>query len=288
MERHRMTMTESSNDNQVQESGPNLLAEAQGVAEAAAREAGAYLLAHQGSTRVTRVKAERDEQLDTDLEAERIILDRLRATFPTFSILSEEAGLMKGESAYRWIVDPLDGSANYQHGSPLYGVMLALQRRRTVEFGVIYLPVFDELFVARRHATPTRNGKPITVSDIAHPHRAVAHYGDFAKTGNSDTTQYGVELLSRLAESVGRVRMIGSAAVDFAWLACGRADAVIMFDAQLWDRLAGELLVSQAGGVVRHRSGALGLSVTVGSNGDLFDHMNRAVDQPGVHKNEQV
>src|SRR5689334_21640634 len=115
--------------------------------------------------------------------------------------------------------------------------MLALQRRRTVELGMIYLPVFDELFVAERHATPTLNGMPITVSDIAHPHRAVAHYGDFAKTGSSDTTQYGVEVLGRLAESVGRVRMIGSAAVDFAWLACGRADAVIMFDAQLWDRL---------------------------------------------------
>lgn len=283
-----MTMTESSTDDQVQDSGPNLLAEAQEVAEAAAREAGAYLLAHQGNTQVTRVKAERDEQLDMDLEAERIILERLRATFPTFSILSEEAGLMKGESAYKWVVDPLDGSANYQHGSPLYGVMLALQRRRTVELGVIYLPVFDELFVARRHATPTLNGKPIIVSAITHSHRAVVHYGDFAKTGSSDTTAFGVEVLSRLADSVGRIRMIGSAAVDFAWLACGRADALIMFDAQPWDRLAGELLASQAGAVVHHKSGALGLSITIGSNGNLIDHMKQAVDQPGLHENEQV
>jgi myo-inositol-1(or 4)-monophosphatase len=288
MEWHGITMTEPSKDDQVQDSSPSLLAEAQGIAEAASREAGAYLLAHQGTTQVTRIKAERDEQLDTDLEAERIILERLRATFPTFGILSEEAGLMKGESAYKWIVDPLDGSANYQHGSPLYGVMLALQRRRTVELGVIYLPVFDELFVAKRHATPTVNGKPISVSDVTHPHRAVLHYGDFAKTGSTDITQYGIDVLRRLADTVGRVRMIGSAAVDFAWLACGRADALIMFDAQLWDRVAGELLVSQAGGVVRHRSGALGLSVTTGSNGDLFDHMLQAVAQPGAHKNEQV
>src|SRR6185437_5099561 len=108
--------------------------------------------------------------------------------------------------------------------------------------------------------------------------RAVAHYGDFAKTGSSATTHYGGEVLGRLAESVGRVRMIGSAAVDFAWLACGRADAVIMFDAQLWDRLAGELLVSQAGGVVRHKSGALGMSITIGSNGNLFDQIKGAVD----------
>jgi myo-inositol-1(or 4)-monophosphatase len=82
--------------------------------------------------------------------------------------------------------------------------------------------------------------------------------------------------------------MIGSAAVDLAWLACGRADALIIFDTQLWDRLAGELLVSQANGVARHRSSALGMSVTIGSNGDLFEHMMRAVDQPGAQMNEQV
>jgi myo-inositol-1(or 4)-monophosphatase len=118
------------------------------VATEAAREVGTYLLSRRGTAQVQRKKALHDELLDVDLESEARILSALRTAFPNYGLLSEEADADHPEAPCRWVVDPLDGSANYQHGSPLFGVAIALQVQGHTTIGVIYLPVCDELYRA--------------------------------------------------------------------------------------------------------------------------------------------
>ncbi|SRR5258707_2077113 len=119
------------------------------VAEAAAKAAGAYLLQRTGSATIEYEKALHDDLLDVDLEAERIILTRLQIETPDIGILSEEAGQKKAYPNY-WIVDPLDGSANFQHGSPLFAIAIALVMNETTVGGVIHLPAQNENYLSSR------------------------------------------------------------------------------------------------------------------------------------------
>lgn len=227
---------------------PETLALALVTAREAARAAGAYLLAHQGTARIVRQKAPRDALLDADLAAEAIILERIQAAFPDHSILSEEDGTKKGnDTRHCWIVDPLDGSANYQHGSPLFGVAIASAVDDISEVGIIYLPAFNEMYSALRGRGATCNGSSLQVAMPSSLSQAIIHMGDFAKTGKHRDNTSRVTDISALADAAGRVRMVGSAATDFAYIASGRADGLVMHGEQIWDRAAGHLLATEAG-----------------------------------------
>ena len=217
------------------------------IAQVAARQAGRYLTQKLGSAKVEHQKSLHDDLLDADLEAEKIILSILRAETPTIGILSEEAGT-EGEQQHYWIVDPLDGSANFQHGSPTFAVALALVSGQTTVGGVIYLPVRDEMFTASRHEGAYLNGTRIAVSEIATLDEAMAHVGDPVTDSDTTATNEYIADLATLAQQARRVRMIGTAATDLAYVACGRADMLINYAAKPWDIEAGKLLLSEAGG----------------------------------------
>src|SRR5437660_6139903 len=137
------------------------------TAQVAAREAGKYLLQKRGHVRVLTQKALHDTLLDGDVEAESIILRRLKQDFPQAGFLSEEAGSDHREAVEQWTIDPLDGSANFQHGSPYFGVTINLSIARHIVLSVIYLPVFDEMFTAVRGQGARLNGQAIYVSQVA-------------------------------------------------------------------------------------------------------------------------
>lgn len=217
------------------------------IAEDVVREAGTYLLHTLGTAKVAYRKDLRDDVLDADIQAERLIVTRLRKEFPHISILSEEAG-QEGEYEHYWIIDPLDGSANFQHGSPLFGIALALVTQQTTQVGMIYLPTRDEIFVAIRGQGAYLNNTRITVSETATLNEAIIHVGDFTKEGDLDLIKEGLEDVSTVATHVQRIRMIGTAATDLAYIACGRADALINYATTSWDIEAGKLLLLEAGG----------------------------------------
>ncbi len=231
------------------------------IAEAAARQAGAYLLEKLGSAKVEYQKSLRDDLLDADLEAERLILTKLREESPDMGILSEEAG-HEGNHDHYWIVDPLDGSANFQHGSPLFAVAIALVINRTTRGGIIYLPTRDEMFMAIQGQGAYVNGIRISVSEIATLGEAIVHVGDFAKEGHPKIIQKRLKDVSRLT----RIRMIGTAATDLAYVACGRADLLVNHAKHAWDIEAGKLLVLEAGGKVTTKKYTDGHTLSIYSN----------------------
>jgi myo-inositol-1(or 4)-monophosphatase len=220
----------------------------------AAKRAGDYLRSQLGNAHVAGRKAQRDELLDVDLRAEELILTQLRAAFPTHSVLSEEAGEIAGDPDLCWVVDPLDGSFNFQRGSPLFGIAICLLWKTSPAVSTIYLPHSDELFSAAYGVGARLNGSAIRMSGTTALHDAVVHTGDFSKRGDDATNRERLSIIAKLAGSVGRVRLLGSAAQDFAAVACGRADALVLADTHPWDTQAGALLVAEAVGILSYHS----------------------------------
>jgi len=202
-----------------------------------------------GTAKVEYRKDLRDDVLDANLHEEQLIVTRLRKALPLIGIHSEEAGQEEGFDHY-WVIDPLDGSANFQHGSPLFGIALALVTQQTTQLGMIYLPTSDEMFLAIRGQGAYLNNARITVSAVATLQEAIIHVGDFTKEGHPEIINEGLNDFSKIAEHTQRIRMIGTAATDLAYIACGRADALINYATASWDIEVGKLLLLEAGGKV--------------------------------------
>lgn len=242
-----------------------VLTDALNYAKEAAQAAGDFLRDKQGHVRVLHKKALRDALLDADLDAEKIIINILRS-HSDYDILSEETPQINTGSAYRWVVDPLDGSFNFQHGNPTYGVTISLRVDTDIEVGVIYLPFYQEMFTAIRGQGAWLNERPIHVSSIVDLNDAIVHVGDFTKDGDAGANKLQVSDIAHLADAVGRVRMIGTAATDLAYIACGRADALVVHNALPWDIDMGRLLITEAGGTVEFKTDAAGKSLAICSN----------------------
>ncbi|HKP73122.1 MAG TPA: inositol monophosphatase family protein [Pyrinomonadaceae bacterium] len=217
-----------------------------------AREAGRVLAERFGraSLEVTN-KGDIDLVTESDIAAERLIVERIRSYYPRHDILAEEAGKVEREgsqrSAYKWIIDPLDGTTNYAHGYPCFCVSIALEREGELVVGVIYDPSRDELFAAERGAGATLNGRRIRVTETSDLNRAllctgfpydVRDRGDFAR-----------HFYNFIMHAQG-VRRDGSAALDLAYVACGRFDGFWEEGLRPWDVAAGAILIEEAGGRV--------------------------------------
>ena len=212
------------------------------VAVDAARVAG--LLLHDevsGARRITYKDSPTNLVTEMDQRAEAEILGRLRATFPDDAILSEETGASPGHSGRRWIIDPLDGTTNYAHGLPVFGVSIALEAERRIILGVVYDPSRDELFVAERGRGATLGDAPIRVSASASLGESLLTTGfpyNIRDTRDTNLPEYAAFSVRARA-----VRRLGSAVLDLAYVACGRFDA-------FW-----ELRVGRGGGEPARRGG---------------------------------
>lgn len=249
------------------------------IAEAAARQAGDYLLKKLGSAKIAYQKSPLDDLLDADLEAERLILTRLHEESPEMGVLSEESG-RKGTDRQYWLVDPLDGSANFQHGSPLFAISIALVTTQATLGSIIYLPTRDEMFTALQGQGAFLNGTRISVSSIETLNDAIAHVGDFAKDNNVKNTHERLEDISKLATHAQRIRMIGTAATDLAYVACGRADLLVNHATHPWDIEAGKLLVLEAGGKASTWQSHKDATLSIYSNGVIHQSAKNLLMPP--------
>ena len=185
---------------------------------------------------------------EMDRRAESEILGRLRTAFPDDAILSEEAGATAGRSGRRWIVDPLDGTTNYAHGLPVFGVSIALEAEHRIVLGVVYDPSRDELFVGERGRGATLNDAPIRVSATATLGESLLTTGfpyNIRETHDTNLPEYAAFSVRARA-----VRRLGSAVIDLAYVACGRFDGFWELRLGAWDVAAGSVLVAEAGGRV--------------------------------------
>jgi myo-inositol-1(or 4)-monophosphatase len=240
-----------------------------------ARAAGALLRDHFGRiVEVSYKSSPIDLVTEADLLSESLIKDRIAAHYPRHAILAEESGPQEGDSDYRWLIDPLDGTTNYAHGYPFFCVTLALEYRGEVVLGVAYDPLREELFVAERGAGATLNGRPIRVSrteTLAHGLLATG----FPYTIRSQPDE-SLAYFARFVKTAQAIRRDGSAVLDLCYLACGRFDGFWELGLKPWDMAAGALMVEEAGGRVTRLDGSrfrLYEPEIVASNGLIHEEM---------------
>lgn len=214
-----------------------------------ARRAGALLLAGLDRPHDIELKSPFEVVTDVDRASEELIVTAIREAFPEHAILAEEGGSIGGKSDLTWLLDPLDGTNNYAHGFPFFSVSIALVRGREPILAVIYDPLRDELFSAERGRGAYLNNRPIRVSPTATLARALVStgfaYDYYAHSGDNNLREF-----DRLQARTQGVRRAGSAALDLAYVACGRLDAHWELRLKPWDMAAGGLLVLEAGGRV--------------------------------------
>jgi myo-inositol-1(or 4)-monophosphatase len=217
-----------------------------------AREAGA-IIAHFAARCVGfELKGEQDLVTEADRASEKLIVERLRTHFPSHSIVAEEGGGHTGSSGFRWYVDPLDGTTNFAHGFPVYNVTLALEKDGEVVAGVVFDPTRDEMFAAERGGGAFLNNRKISVSKCRKLDEALVATGFPSRRRHLNVN---IHFYYHLAMLTHGVRRAGAAAIDLAYVACGRADAFWEFNLNPWDMAAGILLVEEAGGVTSDMRG---------------------------------
>ena len=218
------------------------------LAEAAAAEAGAALLANRAGWSVIEAEEGREVKIEADKHAERLILDAISKA-SSFPIISEEAGWVRAQAAgerYVWAIDPLDGSVNYLRNYPHCAVSIALLDRGDPVLGVVDCFVLGERFSGIAGQGARLNGKPIRVSDIGEPSQGILQTGV-----PSRASPESMKLFEERLTTWRKVRMIGSAATALAYVAAGRAEAYRESGSMIWDVAAGCALVKAAGGQIR-------------------------------------
>ncbi|MEO0413721.1 MAG: inositol monophosphatase family protein, partial [Verrucomicrobiota bacterium] len=217
------------------------------LAISAARQAGALLRENYETDLVVDELKAHDIKLNLDVRCQDLITDCILASFPDHAIYGEEGLGGNQDSDKQWIVDPLDGTVNYFYAIPHFCVSIALRVAGELKIGVIYEPMRDELFAVDFDGPATLNGTPITPSDRAQLAESMMTIG-FSKTEAS--IEAGLQRYKRIAFRVRKTRMMGSAALSLAYIACGRIDAYVEERISLWDIAAGQLLVERSGGIV--------------------------------------
>jgi len=224
------------------------------IALDAATQAGQLIKSLFGSDLTVNEMQRHDIKLELDVRSQKLITEIILKNDPTHAILGEEEGDVGGDGDVEWIVDPIDGTVNYFFGIPHFCVSIAARNRSTKEMllGVIHDPMQNETWSVVQGGTPMLNGKPIQVSPRATMGEAVVTVG-FSKSKSA--LDAGFERYKRIAYDVRKTRMLGSAALAMAYIACGRLDAYIEEQISLWDIAAGQMLVESAGGKVILRPG---------------------------------
>ena len=267
------------------------LIEAQKAAVQAARAAGRVMHANWHKPKRANAVETHDIKLELDVRCQKLIEKALRAAFPQISLLGEEGDSGDANADYRWVVDPIDGTVNYAFGMPHAAVSIALQKRdewrvtrdgksirsrtpfpvtrhasHVTLLGVIYDPFTDELWTVT-HDGPTRlNGRVVRVSNRARVEDAVIAMG-FSKS--KQNLEKSLPHLARLARRAMKIRIMGSAALELAYVASGRLDAYIERTINLWDIAAGALMVERSGGEFHTQPAPGGKFRMVADNGRL-------------------
>jgi len=210
----------------------------------------------------TEYKGEADLVTEADRASERLIVERLRARFPSHGVYGEEGTRGQMESEYRWYVDPVDGTTNFAHGYPVFCISMGLEYRAPglsadeegqIVAGVIFDPTRNELFVAEKGKGAYLNGRRIQVSRTAAVAEGLLATGFPSRKRHRNPNIYFYQEITMRSHGVRRA---GSAALDLAYTACGRFDGYWEFNLNPWDTSAGFLMVTEAGGTLTYFDGS--------------------------------
>lgn len=222
------------------------------VALAATGAAGKIIRGGWNSDRQITFKGRADIVTDIDVKAENAMLEILTSAFPDFGILAEESKPVAGESPYRWVVDPLDGTRNYAQSIPHFCTIVALAKDDEVIAGVVYDPVREETFTAAKGQGAFLNGSPITATETTELSRSLLSF-DLGYV--DEKAGLAIDLLRSLWPGMYSVRLMGSAGLGVAYAASGRVDLFFHHSLSPWDIAAGLIIMQEAGGRVVDRQG---------------------------------
>ena len=238
------------------------------TAISAARAAGVLLRENFETDLLVDEMHDHDIKLNLDVKSQELITDKILSTFPDHAIYGEEGIAGNQDSPQQWIVDPIDGTVNFFYGIPHFCISIAMRKEGELVIGVVYDPMMDEMYAVDFEGPPTRNSKEIKPSERATLGEAVVTIG-FSKS--KEAMDAGLTRYKAIAYRVRKTRMMGSAALALAYIACGRLDAYIEEQISIWDIAAGQLLLERGGGsVVLSQSGTNpDKSSIIASNGRL-------------------
>ena len=227
-----------------------------------------------------RKKRQNDFVSEVDEAAEEAIISVLRDAYPDHGILAEESGRSDTKSDYVWVIDPLDGTTNFLHGFPQYCVSIGLLHKGQPTQAVVYDTNRNELFTATKGVGAYLNDRRIRASRTDKLEDALVGTGfPFREVGHLDDY---LRMFKNVTKSTSGIRRPGAAALDLAWVACGRIDAFWEIGLSPWDMAAGALLVREAGGLIGDldgNEGYLDSGRVVATNPKLFNSFLQLLKQ---------
>ncbi|MGM0419798.1 MAG: inositol monophosphatase family protein [Bacillota bacterium] len=220
-----------------------------------AKEVGSFQMkSFQQKIKVASKEQKIDLVTEVDKKSEEMLINKIEKAYPKHSILAEEGGSKKSNSPYRWVIDPLDGTVNYVHGFPIFAISIALLYEDRPEYGLVYLPYFDDVYSASRGEGSFYNEEKMQVETEYKLADAVIATG-FPYT-HQESNQ-ALEIFSRVLPKVGGIRRTGAAAYDLCQVAKGIFSGFWEIELKPWDIAAGMLLIEEAGGIVTDFAGDL-------------------------------
>ncbi len=248
------------------------------VALKAAKEAGDYLLSNFRKDPELMLKrgSAKDVVTKYDKESDQMIRTEIEKIFPDHNLVTEEGGEFDRNSEYTWLVDSLDGTGNFAIGNPFFAVSIGVMKGKELVLGVIYAPYLNELYVAEKGKGAYLNGQKLSVSEVANLSDS---YVTSCEGGDRERMQLN-PINSRLYPKVQDLRKLGSAALECAWVASGRAEAYFTTQICNYDVAAGGLLVEEAGGKVSDFEGRWWQPIQDGflfSNGKVHEELLQVI-----------
>jgi myo-inositol-1(or 4)-monophosphatase len=215
-----------------------------------------------------------------DYKSEKYIVDEIKKAFPTHNIISEEEGSVNNNSEYDWIIDPLDGTVNYANNIPIFSVSIALRENGNLIAGAVYQPILNELFTAELGNGAKMNEEYITVSNKIEMNTSLLVTG-FPYDINNDPKN-AIRSFTNIVKRGIPIRRLGSAALDLAYVACGRFEGFWEVNLNSWDVAAGILLVNEAGGKCTNYNGKDSLvedKEILATNGKIHEEALRVINE---------
>ena len=192
----------------------------------------------------------------SDKKVEKILIDELQRARPNYSILSEEIGLIKKDEEFKWIIDPIDGTANFLHGIPHFGISIGLEHNKEIICGIIYDPIKNEMFFAEKGNGAYLNDQRMRVSARSKLMDCIIFTGGPSFKSNDEDKKLSLKEYEKFSSKIGTpLRKMGSASLDMAYVAAGRCDGFWQRNLNYWDIAAGIILVKEAGGFVTDFNG---------------------------------
>lgn len=212
------------------------------------QKAGEVLLSHfrEDDQLVKQRSSAKEAVTKYDKMVDELVVNAIKGRYPNHSLLTEESGLIKGDPDWLWIVDALDGTADFANENPMFAVCIAVMHKGELHLGTVYAPAIDEFYFAERGKGAYLNHKKISVSETAELKKSYLFY---CEGGESDRLRTA-RLLGQVYPEVKDIRKLGTAGLETAWVAAGKGEAYFTTKIEPWDVAPGVLLVEEAGGQV--------------------------------------